>query len=168
MFRKNKLIFLFFLVSTFSYSQLGDGKLVLPNLKLRKSGPYFGVQRGKYWVGELGMEIQWKKVKLTKALTQSIHSGFNYDFKENILGYDFGYWLKTSRLGLTYGGDFIFRTDFYQNRIGFTPLVGYKLFGFHFQAGYNFLTQPDSFNNTNAFFVSLRFVLINQRDFRID
>jgi len=107
-------------------------------------------------------------VKLASATTQSIHTGFNYDFQQNILGYNLGYWIKPSRLGLTYGGNLIFRSDFSQNRVGFAPVIGYKLFGFHLQTGYNFLTHSNSFKNTNTFFVSLRFILINQRDIKID
>ena len=168
MLRKSSLIGLFFLLSELTFSQLGKGKLDMPNLKVRKSGPYIGVQRGKYWMGELGAEFQWKQVKLATAITQSIHTGINYDFRQNILGYDLGYWIKPSRLGLTYGGNLIFRSDFTQNRVGFAPVIGYKLFGFHLQTGYNFLIQPHSFKNTNTFFISLRFVLINQRDVKID
>jgi len=46
--------------------------------------------------------------------------------------------------------------------------MGYKLFGFHLQTGFNFLSAAASFKNTNTFFVSLRFVLINQRDIKLD
>jgi hypothetical protein len=168
MFRKGSVIVLFFLLSKFTFSQLGDGKIDMPNVKVRKSGPYVGAQRGKYWMGELGAEFQWKQVKLVTAVTQSVRTGFNYDFNQNILGYDLGYWIKPSRLGLTYGGNLIFRSNFNQNRVGFAPVIGYKLFGFHLQTSFNFLSAAASFKNTNTFFVSLRFVMINQRDIKID
>ncbi|MFN6013980.1 MAG: hypothetical protein ACK47F_04755, partial [Flavobacteriales bacterium] len=77
----------------------------LMDIKVRKSGPYVGIQRGKYTILELGAEMQWKQVKLKQAVTQALHTGFNYNFKYNVLGYDFGYWIKPSRLGLTYGGN---------------------------------------------------------------
>jgi hypothetical protein len=129
-----------------------------------KSGPYFGLQRGAYTVLELGVERQWKQVKIKTSETQALHMGFNYNFKYNVLGYDFGYWIKPSRIGLTYGGNFVFRTNFDESRVGLAPVVGYKLFGFHLQTGYHLLTPATYFIETNRFFVSLRFVWINQRE----
>lgn len=134
------------------------------DVTIKKNGPYFGLQRGKYTVLELGVVRQWKQVKVKTAETQALHMGFNYNFKYNVLGYDFGYWIKPSRIGLTYGGNFVFRTDFNESRVGIAPVIGYKLFGFHLQTGYHFLTPATDFIETNRFFVSLRFVWINDRD----
>jgi hypothetical protein len=138
------------------------------DITIRKSGPYIGLQRGKYTVLEIGGEMQWKQVKLKSAVTHAVHAGFNYNFKYNVLGYDLGYWVKPSRLGLTYGGNLVLRTDFDENRLGFAPVLGYKLFGFHLQTGYHFLSRASQFTETNGFFVSLRFVLINNRDVDVD
>ena len=138
------------------------------DITIRKSGPYLGIQRGKYTILELGGEMQWKQVKLKSPLTHAVHTGFNYNFKYNVLGYDLGYWVKPSRLGLTYGGNLVLRTDFNENRVGLAPVLGYKLFGFHLQTGYHFLSRAASFTETNGFFVSLRFVLINNRDVDVD
>lgn len=138
------------------------------DIKIRKSGPYLGIQRGKYTILELGGEMQWKQVKLKSPVTHAVHTGFNYNFKYNVLGYDLGYWVKPSRLGLTYGGNLVLRTDFNENRVGFAPVLGYKLFGFHLQTGYHFLSRASYFTETNGFFVSLRFVLINNRDVDVD
>jgi len=113
----------------------------LMDIKVRKSGPYVGIQRGKYTILELGAEMQWKQL---------------------------GYWIKPSRLGLTYGGNLVMRTDFNENRVGFAPVVGYKLVGFHLQTGYHFLSRSAYFTETNGFFISLRFVLINNRDIDVD
>lgn len=140
----------------------------LMDIKVRKSGPYVGIQRGKYTILELGAEMQWKQVKLKQAVTQALHTGFNYNFKYNVLGYDLGYWIKPSRLGLTYGGNLVMRTDFNENRVGFAPVFGYKLVGFHLQTGYHFLSRSAYFTETNGFFISLRFVLINNRDIDVD
>lgn len=150
-----------------------SGQLASPHpnpldMTVRKSGPYLGIQRGKYTIMELGAEMQWKKVRLKTAQTHAVHMGFNYNFKYNVLGYDLGYWVKPSRLGLTYGGNLVLRTDFNETRVGFAPVVGYKLFGFHLQTGYHFLTRSSTFTTTNGFFVRLRFVLINDRDVDID
>ena len=57
------------------------------DIHVRKSGPYFGVQRGLFWVGEVGGEMQFKKVKLIKPVTQAIHTGVNYNFTHNIFGF---------------------------------------------------------------------------------
>ena len=31
---------------------------------LRQSGPYFGIQQGKYTLAEIGGEMQWRKIRL--------------------------------------------------------------------------------------------------------
>jgi hypothetical protein len=138
------------------------------DIHVRKSGPYFGVQRGLFWVGEVGGEMQFKKVKLVKPVTQAIHTGVNYNFTNNVLGYDAGYWIKFGRFNFTYGGNVIMRTDFKQTSVGFAPMVGFKLTQFHIQTGYNFLTPSSTVKLTNTFFIALRFVLINKRDWDVD
>lgn len=138
------------------------------DIHFRKSGPYVGVQRGKYTIAEFGGEIQFKKVKLIRPVTHAFHTGFNYNFKYNVLGYDLGYWFKVGRLDLTYGANLVMRTDFNETRLGIAPVVGFKLFQFHLQTGYHFLTPARTFTETNGFFVSLRFVMISKRDIDID
>jgi hypothetical protein len=144
-----------------------ERKFELPEVRVMKSGPYIGVQRGNYWVGELGAEFQLKKIQLKTAVTHGVHTGFNYNFTNNILGCDMGYWIKSSRFGLTYGGNLLLRTDFNKQMLGFAPTIGYKLFGFHAQTGYQFLTGTKEIKGINTFFVNLRFVLINRRDTNI-
>lgn len=134
------------------------------NIQVTKSGPYFGLQRGKYTILELGAERRWKKIQLSTAKTHSAHMGFNYNFKHNVLGYDLGYWIKPSRIGLTYGASAVMRTDFDETRVGIAPVLGYQIFMLHFQTGYHFLTRASHDIQTNTFFVSLRFTLINDRD----
>ena len=138
------------------------------NIEVKKTGPYIGVQRGKYTVAEFGVERQWKKVKLSSSINQALHMGINYNFKYNVLGYDLGYWIKPNRIGLTYGGNLVLRTDFTKYRIGFTPVIGFKLVGFHLQTGYHFLSRSVNFTETNTFFISLRYVLINDRDIQVN
>lgn len=135
------------------------------NMSVKKSGPYIGIQRGKYTVLELGVERQWKKIQLSTARTQGIHLGFNYNFWRNVLGYDIGYWSKPSRVGLTYGLNLVMRTDFDRTKIGFVPVLGYQFSILHLQTGYHFLAPSNKgFNmETNSYFVSLRVVLINNR-----
>jgi len=61
----------------------------------------------------------------------------------------------------------VYRSDFESNSFGIAPVVGYKISQFHLQAGYHFLTKPKYEFETNTLFVSLRFVLINNRDVEI-
>ena len=163
--------FCLFLIGTVSAQLAPEPSFLIKrkfNIEVKKTGPYIGVQRGKYTVAEFGVERQWKKVKLSSSLNQAIHMGINYNFKYNVLGYDFGYWIKPNSIGLTYGGNVVFRTDFNKTRIGFTPVIGFKLVGFHLQTGYHFLTRSVNFTETNTFFISLRYVLINDRDVQVN
>lgn len=138
------------------------------DLSVRRSGPYFGIQKGKFDVIEVGMEGQYKKFKIGKPYTHAAHFGINYSFKNNILGYDVGYWFKKGRLNFTYGANLVLRTDFTHNKVGFAPVIGYKIWQFHIQTGYLFLTKTTVPMQTNTFFVSLRFVLINHNNFDLD
>lgn len=146
-------------------------KINLPDLKtdmsVRRSGPYFGYQKGQFDIFEIGMEGQYKKFKLSKPYTHAAHLGINYNYKSNILGYDLGYWFKKGRLNFTYGANLCLRTDFTHNRIGFAPVIGYKIWQFHVQTGYLFLTNTTVPMPTNTFFVSIRFVLINHNNFNL-
>ena len=143
-----------------------------PELKTKihvhKSGAYVGLQKGLYNVVELGGEYQWKKLKWVKPKTFSVNAGMNYNFQENVLGYDAGFWFKTGRLNLTYGAAICYRTDFTRGEIGFAPIIGFKLAQFHLQTGCVFFAHPLSYVKTNTFFISLRFVLINRRKFDFD
>jgi hypothetical protein len=136
-------------------------------LAVRQSGPYFGLQQGKYTVAELGGEMQWRKIRLKKPTTHAVNAGIDYNLTENVLGFNSGYYYKGGRTKLTYGGNIVYRSNFTNNRFGIGPTLGYKLFGFHGQVGYFLLTPHDTFKNTNTLYVSLRFVLINNRDMEV-
>ena len=158
-------------ITSFSGNSLDNAlaaKFPRYNIKFRKYGPYIGVQRGAYTIGECGVEKQFKRVKLVHPVTHAFHTGFNYNFKYNVLGYDFGYWFQVGRLDLTYGANAYMRTDFNETRIGLGPVVGFKLFQFHLQTGYHFLTPATHFEETNTFFITLRLVLINSRKIDIE
>lgn len=144
-----------------------DLNLNLPKVKVTKTGAYFGCQFGSYTVPEFGGERQWQRVRLNNPITHSIHSGINFNFRYKVLGFDIGYWYKPNRLGLTYGANLVYRTDFTYNRIGLAPVVGYKFWQLHVQAGYHLLTPQHTFE-TNTLFISLRFVMINDRDWKIE
>lgn len=148
-----------------SYERPIEGQaLRLPKVSITKSGPFIGIQRGRYTVLELGAERQWKRLKLVKPITHAALIGMHYNFLHNVIGADMGYWFKIGRLNFTYGANLVYRSNFDVNSFGFAPVIGYKIFQFHLQAGYHFLTKPKYEFETNKLFVSLRFVLINNRD----
>ncbi len=142
---------------------LGFPKDRLFDISVRKSGPFIGIQRGKYTVLEIGGEMIWKKVRIKKPLTQAINANFNYNFKHNVLGFDAGYWVRPHGFGLTYGGALAYRSDFTHNKFGIAPVIGYKFMMLHLRVGYYFLPDPTQFE-TNTMFVSLRIGIINDRD----
>ncbi len=167
--KSSALIGCFLLVTLWTFGQLNEKKKfsfkgLKKDVTVKKYGPYFGYQKGKYDVYELGMEKQWKRIKLSKPSTNALHFGINYNFVGGVLGYDLGYWHKKGRLNFTYGGNLCLRTDFTHNKVGFAPVIGYKIWQFHLQTGYVFLTKSNTFMPTNTFFISLCFVLLNHRD----
>lgn len=147
-----------------AFGQKDKNKKPLIDIRVRKMGPYFGLEQGKYLVGEMGGELQFKKVKLVKPKTHAIHFGANYNIPNNVLGFSSGYWFKPGRFDLTFGADLAFRSNFDAERIGAGPVLGYKIFGFHLRVGYIFLTPSQNFIETNELFINLRFTLINNRD----
>ena len=159
------LFFMLFFVNFYSQGLLGGGKKK-PLLTVVKSGPYFGLQRGKYNNLELGLEFQKKGLRLIKPVTHAVNLGFDYNLSENVLGFSAGYWQKKGRVDFTYGGMFVFKSNFDKNRIGVSPIIGYKFLFLHLQVGYNILTISDTFNNTNTLFISLRLGLINNRSYK--
>ena len=140
--------------------------------KIVKTGPYFGVQSGKFYAGEVGVERQWKQGKLMSPNTHALHFGVNYTYDftrwNPVLGYDIGYWFRKSNIGLTWGGSVCMRSNFQDYRFGIVPTVGYKVWQVHIQTGYHILypfksSAPNSFV-TNTLFLSARFVIINDRE----
>ena len=157
------LITVFVLLSGSTLAQKKKKPLIDPSVK--KLGPYFGIQQGRYTVGEIGMEFQHKDIRLKKPKTNAFHLGLGYNIPNNSLQINGGYWHKPSRFDLTYGVDICMRSDFDTERFGISPVVGYKVLGFHIRAGYMFLTSSETFTETNQLFVNLRFTLVNNRDF---
>ncbi|MGJ8661933.1 MAG: hypothetical protein ACSHXL_07840 [Bacteroidota bacterium] len=144
-----------------------DNVFNISKVNVTKSGPYIGIQRGKYAVLEIGGEKQWKRVTFRKPKTHALRLGANYNFKYNVIGYDVGYWFKLGRLDLTYGANIVCRTDFDIYSFGISPTIGYKLQQFHLQTGYHFLSNPINSFETNSLFISLRYVFINERKWNI-
>ena len=136
----------------------------LLKVKVRKSGPYFGLQQGAYLFAELGGEMQFKRMQFKKATTQAINGGAMYNLVNNVLGFNLGAWMKQGRFDFTYGINLAYRTDFEQNRFGGGPVLGYKIWGFHLLAGFDFIPKRSTFSETNNLYVAARFLLVNNRD----
>lgn len=167
---KNKCIFpLLFLFACFVNAQESSIKRFFDisdvELDVRKFGPYIGWQQGRFSSVELGVEFQHKNITLFNPTTHSFHFGFNYNFSNNLLGYDLGYWYKAGRFNLTYGANALFRTDYAENAVGIAPVIGFKFGQLHMQTGYNFLTIVSSTFPCNTFFMTIRFVLVQKRNF---
>jgi hypothetical protein len=138
------------------------------SINIQKYGPYIGFQKGLYAGIEMGAEYQYKKVKLVKPITHALHAGVNYNLNHNYIGYDLGYWIKQGRLNFTYGATLIYRTNYQIGSLGISPVFGLKLTQFHFQTGVNLLSARVATMPVNRFYVSVRFVLIKNRDININ
>lgn len=162
-------LFAFLILLSFEsgYGQLSSGILNKkdPLLTVNKSGPYLGIQRGKYNSIEFGYEVQKKEVKLLKPNTIAFNIGFDYNLNTNIMGFSLGVWDKPSRIDFTYGASLITKTNFDDFRVGVSPMIGYKISIAHLQLGYNIIANTGNFENTNTLFISIRAVLINHRNY---
>lgn len=124
----------------------------------KKKGIYIGYERGLYDVVGFGGELQRKKMAIKGAKIDAFSLGFNYNFKNNILGYDFSYWHKDGIIGLTYGADVVAISDFKAFNFGVSPTIGFRFSGFHLQTGYKFMAKKSGLNSNNLF-IRLRFTI---------
>ena len=170
---KIRLLFAILFVSAQLGAQSLSGELQpfsakrLLDIKVRKSGPYFGIQQGRFTIPEIGWENQWKRIKLRKPTIHAVNAGFNYNIRYNVLGFDAGYWYKPHRIGLTFGGALFYRSDFESSRLGIAPNIGFKIWLMHVQVGYHFMSRPKTVFETNKMFISLRVGIINDRNFDV-
>ncbi len=164
---RNIILISSLLIAVASFSQKKKGfELPESKLKMRKSGPLLGVEKGKYFNINLGAEIQVKQLKLVKPQTHAASFLLEYNFKQQTMGSQLGYWFKVGRLNLTYGARASWTTDFNnRHRFGISPCIGYKFAQAHFQLGAHIRTKDDPFVNVNNFYASLRWVFIQNRDF---
>lgn len=153
-----------------SYALNGDPPFKpFPKLDITttKTGLIIGYQQGQFSGVELGMERQWKQLKLKKPRTLAVTANAEYLFQTNNLAFRAGPWVKFGRMDFTYGADLLVASDFENTRIGASPNIGFKLIGFHVLAGYNFISQRDSFNH-NSLHLSIRYFLSKSRSFDIE
>jgi hypothetical protein len=132
------------------------------NLNKIQSGPYFGIQQGRNIVIELGYERRNKEIQFKSPNTHAFDLGANYDYKAKLIGADLGYWFRPNRIGFTFGAQVAARTNFNHAMFGVSPLIGYKIWLLHANAGYNWYPQKIPSVYTNTLFVNLRLILVNK------
>ena len=136
--------------------------------RIVRSGTFFGVQTGKFWVGEIGIERQSKQLKIKKPNTHALFFALNYDLDNSVIGSDVGYWFKTSNLGFSYGVKGVLKSDFSTLKYGIAPTIGYKVLQLHVNTGYHFLV-PNRRSETfdlNYLFLSVKFLLVNDLEIK--
>lgn len=166
--KKTSLLVIAVLLAHAASAQLFKKKLELPESKLMlvKMGPLVGLEQGKYLNFNFGMERQWQQLKLIKPQTHAANFQLGYNFKYRVMGAQLGYWFKVGRLNLTYGARLSWHTDYDYHRFAIAPNVGYKFMQAHLQMGVNIMPRNKNFPEVNTFYASLRWVFINDRDFK--
>lgn len=132
-----------------------------------KTGLYFGYEHGHYRQLETGIELRRKKISGNGQHINALMLGMNYQLKNNILGYDFGYYHKNGVAGFTYGFDIFAQTDFRQLQPAISPTIGFMFAGFHLQSGYKFTSHPVESIPVNTFFIRLRYTIVKNTDRKI-
>jgi hypothetical protein len=138
----------------------------IPELNTIKTGLLIGVQKGKYFGVELGMERQWKEIKIKKPLTYAIAATSEYQFEANTIGFKAGPWVKFGRADFTYGINLTVLSDFEFYKFGISPAIGFKFIGFHLLVSYNITNNIGPLVNYNKLHLSLRFFLSKNREFK--
>lgn len=138
----------------------------IPELNTIKTGLLLGAQKGQYFGVELGMERQWKEIKLKKPFTWAIAATGEYQFEANTIGFKAGPWVKFGRVDFTYGVNALILSDFEYTKFGIAPSIGFKLIGFHLLASYNITNANGPFVDYNKLHVSLRYFLSKNREFK--
>ena len=157
-----------FVLSAFAGGEdpVDKSKVLIPELNTIKTGLLIGYQLGQFQGFELGMERQWKEIKLKKPFTFAISATGEYQVEANILGFKAGPWFKAGRADFTYGVQFVAFSDFIDTRIGIDPNIGFKIIGFHVIAGYNILVDESLFTEYNRLHLSIRYYISKDREFK--
>ncbi|MCP4521768.1 MAG: hypothetical protein GY827_08790 [Cytophagales bacterium] len=144
-----------------------DMRLQKLRIYTQKTGMLLGLQQGKYNFLELGLEHQWKKIKIKKTFTYAVKGNLEYNPFQNVLGYKLGGWTRQGRIALTYGTNFCYFTDFDNEDTGITPAIGLKFLGFHFENGYNIIFGKKTVEDSNSIYISLRYFFTNRRKVKV-
>lgn len=142
-----------------TYRQFTPLPLPIPaKLHQRNYGMILGLQRGASTAIELGGEMHWRKISLRKPVITGASANLEYSFGNHVIGYKAGIWRKQGRVNLTYGANIAYFTDFEgKHKYGGGPAVGFRLAGFHFINGYNFLGGDKDLKEVNTLYVTLRY-----------
>ncbi len=178
-----KRICLSFIGLLLSFVALADGPLLFKKkieVYTRKTGVLVGFQQAKYFNLELGLEHQWKKIRLKKPWTYAVHGRLEYALKQNVIGYKCGVWMKQGRLDFTYGlqGGYYSNAEFGGGNFVFGPELGLKLIGFHFFAGYQYRVKNNELDmedvvvngrivGINPVYVGVRYFLAKNRKTKV-
>ena len=122
------------------------------------SGLLIGYERGRNDFFQLGYSYNWKKISLKKAVTHSADGFVEYNFWENVLGMKAAYWQRQGNLNWTYGIQGGYFTDFNQLSLSLGPSVGFRILGFHGQAGYNILLNNRDIE-ANRLYLSVNYLI---------
>lgn len=158
------LAFLF--LNIFISAHCGGDEFAKTKITKTKSGLLLGYQQGKFFTVELGLERQWKQMKIKKPLTIAGAFTMEYQFDANVIGYRVGPWMKFGRMDLTYGANAILFSDFERYRIGVDPAIGFKLVGFHIITGYNIMFGSEAFDY-NTIHLSIRYYFSQKRKLHV-
>jgi len=161
--------FYLLLIATNSFGQFW--KKPEPKIVIR-TGPYIGIQAGRYYTLEAGMERQWKKGKWKNSTILAIHGGANATLGveqqslKTILGFDIGTWYKSGTFGFTYGIAGNLRADLHENYMaGITPSIGLKLLQLHLSTGYQILTPISGVRfPVTTLFLGARYVFVTDKE----
>ncbi len=160
------LVFLFLFQTISAHKPFNS---ILPEISVKKTGLLIGIQKGTYFGIELGMERQWKEIKLKNPKTFAIAATGEYLFEANTIGFRAGPWVKYGRLDFTYGINATMLSDFTHYKMAISPAIGFKIIGFHILASYNISTPPTaSFDNYNRLHLSVRYYISKDREFKME
>lgn len=124
------------------------------------NGLLIGYERGSNDYFQLGYSYNWKKISLKKAVTRSVDGFIEYNFWENVLGVKGAYWQRHGNLNWTYGIHGGYFTNFGQLSPSVGPSVGFRILGFHGQAGYNFLLNSNRREiEANRLYLSVNYLI---------
>lgn len=164
---RNCLLGLCLCGSVLAFAQLSDIKNPLDyKYSVRKTGTAFELQYGSHILGAVGIERQWKQLKLFKPHSKALFADVKVGLVPVVLSPEIGGWWKEGRTNLLFGGAINWTTDFRQNRWGISPFVGIKFSGFQIKAGVNLREPNATFKELNTFYLAARFVLVNDWKFK--
>lgn len=155
------LHFVLWVIPTFAQKENRDWNPLDNKYTLVKDGATIGVEYGKRTLLIFGAERNWKQFKLIKPHTKALSFDVLVGARPVYMGAQVGGWFKEGRTSLLFGGNLVWCTDFTYNRFGIAPFVGVKVWQAQLRAGVNIRPKSTTFTDVNSFFLSLRFVFVN-------